>query len=217
MRDAASKTIVGYAMALMVCAAVSVSAQDVSPEPAEPHRPEQFAGTWDYNADESIDITTGRPEQNPRGPVARRPVARGRASGASSERGTLFPPSPESMRESRELARDLLEVPETLTLRVSADSVTIIDDLDRELAFPIDGSRQRYRISAAEFFARVRWEGDRLRKDIEGTFDFRMSEVYFLSPDANRLFVIVRVGEPGRGRPLIGFDRVYDRVEPATP
>src|SRR5687767_3596399 len=34
--------------------------------------PAHFAGTWDYNADESVDAATGRREQGPRSAMARR-------------------------------------------------------------------------------------------------------------------------------------------------
>jgi hypothetical protein len=52
-----------------------------------------------------------------------------------------------------------------------------------------------------------------MRKSIEGIYGFRMSETYFLSPDGRRLFVMVRVGQPRRDAPQVGFNRVYDRVE----
>ena len=43
-----------------------------------------------------------------------------------------------------------------------------------------------------------------------------MREIYFLSEDGKRLFVIVRVGDP-KGKdpeaPVVGVNRVYDRVD----
>lgn len=204
--------------------AVRVAAQgsaDVnrSDHPPVVHRPSDFSGVWDYNAEFSINIVTGRPEQNPRGaPPPRSFVAPsdGRGMGPGGEntddRSTPFSPSAQMMRESRDMARDLLEVPEVLTFAVSEADITVTDDLKREHTYPTDGRRERYRLGASEFSARVRWDGDRLRRDIEGTFGFRISETYFLSQDASQLFVIVRVGEPGRGRRAPGFDRVYDRV-----
>jgi hypothetical protein len=118
------------------------------------------------------------------------------------------------LRENRDLTRDLLEIAETLEFAVTDDAVTITDDLERSRTYPTDNSRRRYRLGASEFFARVRWEDGRLRRDIEGSFGFRMTETYFLSPDANRLFVIIRVGEAARNRPQAGVDRVYDRISP---
>lgn len=206
-------------------AGVRVGADQVvagSPAPPVAHVPEEFAGLWDYNAEHSVNIVTGRPEQNPRGAPPPRsavpprivPPPVDRAAAGRPEPETPFSPSAQSMREARDMARDLLEVPETLDLEVTDAAVTITDDLDRVRTYPTDGSRGRYRLGASEFSARVRWENGRLRRDIDGTFGFRMSETYFLSDDANRLFVIVRVGEPGRGRRAPGFDRVYDRVAP---
>ena len=192
-------------------------------------RPGQFEGVWDYIPSESVNVATGRPEQSPRNatqrpPVVRRPPPPAAAAdadvaasrGRETPRATPFGPTPEMLRENRDMTRDLLEVPETLTIAISDASVTFTDDLDRTRVYPTDGRRERYRIGASEFQARVQWDGNRLRKDIDGAFGFRMSETYFLSPDANRLFVIIRVGEPVRGRPLTGFDRVYDRVATAS-
>jgi hypothetical protein len=62
----------------------------------------------------------------------------------------------------------------------------------------------------------VAWRGSQLRKDIDGEYGFRMSEIYFLSKDAKRLFVILRVAGLRRNQPPIGADRVYDRVEPGA-
>jgi hypothetical protein len=188
------------------------------------HTPQDFVGVWDYNAEHSINIVTGRPEQNPRGAPPPRNVLAPRvapppaqAGDVPQERETPFSPSVQAIREARDMARDLLEVPETLAFDIADTSVTITDDLERVRTYPTDGSRGRYRLGASEFSARVRWEDGRLRRDIEGTFGFRISETYFLSDDANRLFVIVRVGEPGRGRRAPGFDRVYDRVADLQP
>jgi hypothetical protein len=113
------------------------------------------------------------------------------------------------------MSRDLLEVPETLAIAVTASDtvVTFTDDLDRERVYPIDGRKRDYRLGASEFKASLRWNGTQLRKDIEGAFGFRLSEIYFLSPDTRRLFVILRLGTPNRNTPPAGFDRVYDRVD----
>lgn len=226
MREVSLLVTAGLAVSLVVPAARAEETGQTTPArtavpTASEDRLELFDGLWDYNAEESINIATGRPEQNPRGMQLRQAAPRGagpgRGADSAGDRGTLFPASPEMMRENRELSRDLLEVAETLSIAISSDTVSITDDLGRELTFPTDGSRHRYRLSASEFSARVSWEGNRLRKDVEGMYGFRMSEVYFLSADADRLFVIVRVGDPARGRLVAGFDRVYDRIESSTP
>lgn len=215
-----------------VCVALALSTallgQDVvlaqAPATGQPSaavtRPEQFSGVWEYNSEDSRNIATGRPERGPRGsapprPIVTRPAAPAPgAEAVEAGRESPFAPSPFTLRENRDLTRDLLEIAEALEFAVTADAVTITDDLERSRTYPVDNSRHRYRLGASEFFARVRWEDGRLRRDIEGAFGFRMTETYFLSPDANRLFVIIRVGEPARNRPQAGVDRVYDRISP---
>jgi hypothetical protein len=213
----------GLAIVLFAHAVMAVQQPSDLPPASEAGagaRPEQFSGVWAYNSQDSVNLATGRPERGPRGgapprPLVARPAPTGRGAGDGTGDGNSpFAPSTYMLRENRDLSRDLLEIAETLTFDVAADSVTVTDDLQRVRTFPTDNERQRYRLGASEFFARVRWEDGRLRRDIEGTFGaFRMSETYFLSPDANRLFVIIRVGDVARGRVQVAVDRVYDRVD----
>src|SRR5579871_2506754 len=121
--------------------------------------------------------------------------------------------SPEMMRESRDLQRDLTEVAQSLTIKVTPAAVTFVDDLGRERTYPTDGSKQKYQLGASQFEAEVEWADAQLHKRIQGSYGFRMNETYFLSPDGRRLFVIVRVGEPKKDGPIVGFNRVYDRVD----
>jgi hypothetical protein len=202
------------------------------------HTPEQFTGVWDYNADESINIATGKPEQSPRSATQRTAAARaggagpggggGRAgsggygggygAGGGPSRGSGTGLSPEMLRASRDLVRDLMEIPESLTVAVTPADITFTDDLNRTRTFPTDGSKHRYQLGASQFSARVEWRDSQLRKDIDGDFGFKMSETYLLSPDASRLFVVLRVPTSGRNAIPIGADRVYDRAVPgATP
>jgi hypothetical protein len=196
------------------------------------HEPSQFVGLWDYNAAESINILTGRPEQSPRsatqrsvGRTSQPPMRRGGGDGAGG--GSLSPSTtrmggaigltPAMVREQQYLQRDLLEVPEALTISVEPGKITFIDDLERERTYPTDGSKQKYQVGAARFDARLTWDDGQLRKHVEGAYGFKMSETYFLSSDGRRLFVIVRVGEPKRDEPQAGFNRVYDRIDRPAP
>jgi hypothetical protein len=113
--------------------------------------------------------------------------------------------------ETRELVRDLLEVPEKLKFNVTPDSVAITDDLDRERVYPTDNKKRKYQLGAAQFDARARWEGAVFKKDIEAARGFKMFETYFLSDDGNRLFVIIRIGEQTKNAPVVGVNRVYDK------
>jgi hypothetical protein len=61
--------------------------QGVAPVPSDKAPgPEFFNGTWDYNADYSLNAATGRPEQNPKAANTRRPAG-SPGSGAGGSRG----------------------------------------------------------------------------------------------------------------------------------
>jgi hypothetical protein len=135
----------------------------------------------------------------------------GGGMGGGGFRNDPFALTPFAMAEVRGFMRDLLEVPLQLTIRVSGDTVTFVDDLERELTFPTDGRKQKYQLSASRFEAKARWEGTRLIKDIEAAHGFKMNEQYFLSDDGRRLFAILRVGEQRKDARPVGVNRVYDR------
>jgi hypothetical protein len=215
-----------------------------SPPPSSgvPHPPEQFVGLWTYNADESINAATGRPEQSPRSATQRTPAGRTGGAGANaggqgspgvaSAGGGFSPfgggdagggrsrgsgagdlgPTVAMIQENRSIRRDLMEVPESLTIKVAGDVVTFVDDLKRERNYQTTGIKQRYMLGAARFNAAAQWVGSQLLKLIDAADGFRMTETYFLSEDGKRLFVIIRVGSDRKGAPVMGVNRVYDRV-----
>jgi hypothetical protein len=142
----------------------------------------------------------------------------GYGNGSGSGYGGLFPPTPMGLtgievNEQRELVRDLMEIPQSLTISVTKDDVTFKDDLDRMLTFPTNNKKQRYQLGAASFDAHAHWDGPQLVVEIEGASGFRMSETYFLSEESNRLFAIYRLGDPKKQQttPLTGVNRVYNR------
>jgi hypothetical protein len=118
---------------------------------------------------------------------------------------------------ARSAARDLLEVPWRLTIEVTPEAVTFVDDLERSRTYLTNGKKKKYQLGAAIFNARTVWEGPRLKKDIDAASSFKMTETYFLSEDAARLFVIIRLGDPkqanAKNAPLAGVNRVYDRAQ----
>jgi hypothetical protein len=201
--------------------------------------PDGFSGFWDYNHELSVDAATGRPEQAPRsaaqrslGTAAAQPAgprsggAGGGRSGGTGGSGEGQPRNDfdEARRamaaiiaaERRTLVRDLLEVPEKLTIKSAGIDVTFVDDLKRSRTYVADGKSRRYQLAAARFDARTAWDGKYIRKDIEGPNNFKMTETYFLSEDGQRLFVIIRIGDPRRPETMAGVNRVYDRVGRST-
>lgn len=117
------------------------------------------------------------------------------------------------IQENRSLTRDLLEVPQALTIKVDPAAVTFIDDLDRARSYSTTGAKQKYQLGAARFNAVAEWSGANLQKKIDAADGFRMTEVYYLSADGQRLFVILRVGSSRKGAPVMGINRVYDRAD----
>lgn len=201
---------------------------------------DQFNGLWAYNQDESVDAATGRPELGPTGANPRggrenggRAGSRGgggfgggggggRGGGGGGFGGGGFggdeyrPPSGAAIISSinRSLRRDLLEVPQTLSINVEPDAVTLSDDLERAYTFPTDRSKHDYIMSAAKFDARARWDDARFVMEIEAARGFKMLQTYLVSSDGRRLFVVIRLGDqpPPEGVPVNGVNRVYDRV-----
>jgi hypothetical protein len=211
--------------------------QQQAAPPDVQHSPEQFSGQWVYNAEESVNAATGRPEQAPRSATQRNPAAPLGAGGAGAGAGRVPAPAPYGtvgtaaafhrmppgqlgptvamLQENRSLTRDLMEVPQALTIKVTPSAVTFVDDLHRERVYATSGERTRYQLGAARFNAATEWAaGAQLQKRIDAADGFRMTETYFLSEDARRLFVIVRVSSTRKNAPVMGVNRVYDRVEP---
>ena len=209
---------------------MTVTARNISPD--------ILSGKWDYNDALSVDAATGRPERAPRSATQRpagpppAPTGGGRtqggggAGGAGGQgggggRGDTFDEARRAMQaviaaERRTYVRDLLEVPERLTIRASASEVTFVDDLERLRTYATDGKMQRYQLSAARYEARASWTDTYFRKEIEGSNNFRMTETYFVSEDNRRLFVIIRIGDPKRPETMAGVNRVYDRITPSA-
>lgn len=196
---------------------------------------DRFVGIWVYNEGESLNAATGRQERSPRSAAQRAPSGRGGGVGtpdrptppvptADTGRSAMGPriapglsgqlgPTVAMIQENRSLTRDLMEVPESLAISLSPGLITFVDDLFRERVYPTTGEKSRYQLGAARFNAALEWNGTQLVKRIDASEGFRMTETYFLSEDGKRLFVILRVGSNRKNAPIMGVNRVYDRVD----
>jgi hypothetical protein len=191
-------------------------------------RPEQAPRSAAARAMAPPASTTGvRPPATggvPAGSSGAGPNAGGTAAGGANNGGAVGSTFDEARRamaillaaERRTLLRDLLEVPEKLTIRAAADLVSITDDLKRERVYATDGKKRKYQLSAAVFEASSGWQDSAFRKEIHGSNNFKMTETYVLSEDGKRLFVIIRIGDPKRPETMAGVNRVYDRL-PSLP
>ena len=232
---------VSLVIALVCGAVPGAAQQGPGTAAPDPAATAAFAGTWDYNPLESVNAANGRPEQGAPGAGRRNPATAGlpppgagagtgggggggggTGAGAGGGRGGMgggmgqggfAPRSGRQMAfiETRELVRDLMEVPEGLKVTVSAEGVTITDDLDRERLYPTDNKMRKYQLGAAQYEARARWDGAAFKKEIQAGRGFKMFETYFLSDDGKRMFVIIRIGEQTKNAPVVGVNRVYDR------
>jgi hypothetical protein len=115
--------------------------------------------------------------------------------------------------EGRDTQRDLLEIAPQLHISITARDVTVTDDLDRTLTFTTDGKKQKHQLGAATFDAKTYWDAGQFKYDIEGPDGLKMNETVFLSPEGDRLFMLIRLGERAKDAPAIGVNRVYDRVK----
>ena len=194
---------------------------------------DRFVGVWVYNEGESLNAATGRQERSPRSAAQRAPAGRGAGAAdrpappmptAESGRSAIGPriapglngqlgPTVAMIQENRSLTRDLMEVPESLAISLSPGQISFVDDLFRERVYPTTGEKARYQLGAARFNAALEWNGTQLVKRIDASEGFRMTETYFLSEDGKRLFVILRVGSNRKNAPIMGVNRVYDRVD----
>lgn len=213
------------------------SAIPLAAEATVPATPDAFNGTWDYSDPDSVNAANGRPERGPKSasqrraaPAQRPPVVPNvpnggtfRAPGAPMPNtwgtggggGARGPGMPDiNTWLLRDLQRDLMEVPERLHIRATGEQITITDDLERELTFPTNGRKHKYQTGAAVYDARMHFDNGQFKKQISAAEGFKMSEVYFLSADRQRLFVIIRLGEQRtKNDPIYGVNRVYDRVD----
>jgi hypothetical protein len=141
----------------------------------------------------------------------------GRSSGGGISSGANIPEdiAYNLFIEQRDTLRDLMEIPQSLRIDVTTASVTMTDDLDRALAFPVDGKRQKYQLAAAIFDAKTTWDGGQLKMEIEGPDSLRVFQTWFLNEDGSKLFQIIRIGDPPRDRDQrpTGVNRVYDRAK----
>ena len=188
----------------------------------------EFAGAWTYNEELSVNAATGRPESaravnerrgmntGPSGISGGGGAGNRRGSGGAARGGGGAPGGPLDgafgmFIAQRDTRRDLLEIAPRLRLDVNDRAVTVTDDLDRVLVFPVDASKQKYQHGAATFEARTSWDAGQLKNDIDGPEGLKMSQTWFLSEDGAKLFLIIRVGDTAPGARPVGVNRVYDR------
>src|SRR5580692_7331893 len=168
----------------------------------------ELAGTW------KLDRAKTKDDQ---GVWKRRLDALRAAQEADPDAGSVF-----SLRTShapfagdwqlRSAMRDLLEVAESLSFRVSSDSVTITDDLQRALTFATSGTKEKRQLAATEFNVRTRFTGGALTQQMT-VDELTLTEVYLPSEDGREMLVSISVDKPDFQPPLKTIMRVYTRAD----
>lgn len=108
--------------------------------------------------------------------------------------------------------RDLLETAESLSFRISGDSVTITDDLERAITFATTGTKEKHQLAATEFNARTRFTGGALTQRLT-VDELALTEVYLPSADGKEMLVSISVTKPDFDPPLKPIMRIYTRVD----
>jgi hypothetical protein len=168
----------------------------------------ELAGTW------KLDRAKTKDDQ---GVWKRRLDALRAAQEADPDAGSVF-----SLRTSRapfagdwqlrSAMRDLLEVAESLSFRVSSDSVTITDDLRRALTFATSGTKEKRQLAATAFNVRTRFTGGALTQQMT-VDELMLTEVYLPSDDGREMLVSISVDKPDFQPPLKTIMRVYTRAD----
>jgi hypothetical protein len=189
----------------MLGPAWSLSAQ--GPAAAGSPAPAELVGTW------KLDRTKSKDDQG----VWKRRLDALRAAQEAEPDAGMF-----NLRTSRapfsgdwqlrSAMRDLLEVAESLSFRVSPDSVTITDDLQRALTFATSGTKEKRQLAATEFNVRTRFTGGALTQQMT-VDELMLTEVYLPSEDGREMLVSISVDKPDFQPPLKTIMRVYTRAD----
>jgi hypothetical protein len=178
-----------------------------------------IAGLWKFDEGDSKDD-----ERNWRRPVRPDPslMATGAGSGPMMTGALPGPSAPVFMRRPgpdartdnavRRALRDLLEAAESYRIEVTADHVTMTDDLGRTIAYATDGAREKHRLGATEFEAETNWYRAQLVQKISSGA-LSLSQVFLPSDDGQTMFLEIRVEKPDLKPPVKVVNRVYTRID----
>jgi hypothetical protein len=114
---------------------------------------------------------------------------------------------PEEMQRRMQAMRDIMSVPDRLTITRTESMVIITTGDGRTVRLAPDNSKVKDESTGIE--RRSRWEGDRLISEISGAVGGKVVETYTVEAESQRLVVSVQP-EGGRGRDLGVRRRVYD-------
>ncbi len=205
---------------------------------AQPRQIPPFDGVWKLNVEAST---------NPNGPPppARRGGGGGRRGGGGGRGGASFavgfaqsgasgggPSSPGGGNETigNSLSSDeearfnkmrdfLLTAPPMMGLSATATDLTIILDPVKKLGFQhkLDNRAVGLNTAGGPGQFKARWDGSKIRREVETAESLKVTEDYELSKDTKQLIVTVKYDALMVRMPKVDVKRVYDRQATGAP
>jgi len=188
-----------------VSATVSASAQDA---------PAALSGGWKLN----LELST-----NPNGPQAAADASGGGRGGRTNSGGRSGGDVGGGDLGREELQRFnahmamFRKAPELLGIQATAKDVLLVYDPDPSKGlmykYTTDNKKAKMATPAGELEVKVKWDGKKLRREVDSKESLKVVEVYEVSADGKQLTVTVDISNIMVRVPKVDIKRVYDRVQ----
>lgn len=164
-----------------------------------------LSGVWKLNAEAST---------NPNGPPPR-PAARGQRGGGDGEDagGNL---GKEEMARFNNMKKMFFTAPPMMGIQATATDFKMLLDPEKKLGYAhkTDNQKQTVATPAGPADFKVRWDGSKLRREVDTPDTLHVIEEYSLSPDGKQLIVTVKADSRMVFNVQNGdIRRVYDRQQ----
>ena len=174
----------------------------------------RLTGTWTLNRAISSMPPAQAPGQGQPGTSGGRSGGRpgngGGYGGGGYSGGSPGSVNPEQALQMRTLQRLVMNVPETLTITVAPDAVTVVDDQDASHRFQVNGKKEKTEFDNAKIDTKTKWEQDILTQDMSAGV-LKVKTTYQASVDGTQLVVTMKADNGSRSGPAIPQRRVYER------
>ena len=164
-----------------------------------------LSGVWKLNAEAST---------NPNGPPPR-PAARGPRGGGDGEDagGNL---GKEEMARFNNMKKMFFTAPPMMGIQATATDFKMLLDPEKKLGYAhkTDNQKQTVATPAGPADFKVRWDGSKLRREVDTPDTLHVVEEYSLSPDGKQLIITVKADSRMVFNVQNGdIRRVYDRQQ----
>ena len=107
------------------------------------------------------------------------------------------------------------QAPAVLAIQTAAKDVVLAYNAGTGPTFKhaTDNKKQELKSNVGVIVFKVKWDGKKLKREIETQDDLKIVEEYALSPDGRQLIVTVKSSHPVVRIPGVEIKRVYDRAD----